>query len=64
MDLPTLKLDSEDLKTKVLNVLCPLYIDDNTCTKLVAVFEEEIEKGAFKFLVLISKLNCNTNLYI
>ena len=49
MDLPALKLDSEDLKTKVINVLSPLYIDDKTCTKLVAVFEEEIEQGAITF---------------
>ena len=54
MELPTLKLDSENLKNKVINVLSPLYIDDNTCTKLVAVFEDEIEKGDFILLVLIS----------
>ena len=54
MELPTLKLDSENLKNKVINVLSPLYIDDNTCKKLVAVFEDEIEKGDFIFLVLIS----------
>ena len=54
LELPTLKLDSENLKNKVINVLSPLYIDDNTCTKLVAVFEDEIEKGDFIFLVLIS----------
>ena len=47
MELPTLKLDSENLKNKVINVLSPLYIDDNTCAKLVAVFEDEIEKGDF-----------------
>ena len=49
MELPTLKLDSENLKNKVINVLSPLYIDDNTCAKLVAVFEDEIEKGDFYF---------------
>ena len=56
MELPTLKLDSENLKNKVINVLSPLYIDDNTCTKLVAVFEDEIEKGDFIFLVLSIKV--------
>ena len=45
MELPTLKLQAEDIKTKVIDVLSPLYIDDSTCKKLVAVFEDEIEKG-------------------
>ena len=45
MELPTLKLEAEDIKSKIKNVLSPLYIDDSTCTKLVSVFEDEIEKG-------------------
>ena len=45
MELPTLKIEAEDIKTKVIDVLSPLYIDENTCKRLVAVFEDEIEKG-------------------
>ena len=45
MELPTLKLEAEDIKSKIKNVLSPIYIDDSTCTKLVSVFEDEIEKG-------------------
>ena len=45
MELPTLKLETEVVRTKVIDVLSPLYIDDNNCRKLVAVFEDEIEKG-------------------
>ena len=53
MELPTLKLEAEDLKSKIMNVLSPLYIDDSTCTKLVAVFEDEIEKGTQHFYTFI-----------
>ena len=49
MELPTLKLQAEDINTKVIDVLSPLYIDDSTCKKLVAVFEDEIEKGIYLF---------------
>lgn len=49
MELPTLKLEAEDIKSKITNVLAPLFIDDSTCTKLVAAFENEIEKGILVF---------------
>ena len=50
MELPTLKIEAEDIKTKVIDVLSPLYIDDSTCKRLVAIFEDEIEKGTLIYL--------------
>lgn len=45
MELPSLNLEDDAIKTKVINVLSSLYIDDSTCKKLITVFEDEIEKG-------------------
>ena len=45
MEQPQLNIDDKDLKEKVLEVLSPLYIDDEKCRKLVTVFEDEIQKG-------------------
>lgn len=60
MELPSLNLEDDAIKTKVINVLSSLYIDDSTCKKLITVFEDEIEKGNvlihFNILLLILPL--------
>ena len=53
MELPSLNLEDDAIKTKVINVLSSLYIDDSTCKKLITVFEDEIEKGIMFYNIFL-----------
>ena len=48
MELPHLKITDESLRKHVVEILSPLYINEEGCKKLVAVFEDEIEKGTLE----------------
>ena len=48
MELPYLKITDESLRKQVVEILSPLYINEEGCKKLVAVFEDEIEKGTLE----------------
>ena len=45
MELPTLNLESDEMKRDILEKIEPLIIDNSKCTKLESVFNDELEKG-------------------